>query len=92
MSCVDAKFEMLKDETGGIKESISDIVSLTKDSEIPLGLKKILQDTFSCFICHGSLKPPTIATKCCKTILGCEACVNVWYSGTEALTKTCPNC
>ncbi|KAL5496426.1 hypothetical protein EMCRGX_G012706 [Ephydatia muelleri] len=30
--------------------------------------------------------------KCCKTILGCEACVNLWYSGPDALEKTCPRC
>ena len=31
-------------------------------------------------------------SKCCKTIIGCESCVNVWYSGAEALTKACPAC
>ncbi len=35
------------------------------------------------------VKPPVITTKCCKAILGCETCVNTWYSGTEA---SCPLC
>ena len=25
-------------------------------------------------------------------MLGCQACVDTWYSGTEAMTKTCPIC
>ena len=28
----------------------------------------------------------------CKVILGCESCVNEWFSGEEALTKKCPAC
>ena len=31
-------------------------------------------------------------SKCCETIIGCERCVNGWFSGPEALTKTCPAC
>lgn len=26
-------------------------------------------------------------SKCCKVIIGCERCVNGWYTG-----KTCPSC
>ena len=38
------------------------------------------------------MTPPVIATKCCKTLLGCEGCINGWYSGEDALTKSCPAC
>ena len=31
-------------------------------------------------------------SKCCKVIIGCETCINGWYTGSEALTKTCPSC
>ena len=31
-------------------------------------------------------------SKCCKSILGCERCVNGWFEGPEALLKTCPAC
>ena len=31
-------------------------------------------------------------SKCCKSVIGCERCVNAWYTGPEALTKTCPAC
>ena len=38
------------------------------------------------------MKPPIIVTECYKTILGCASCVNAWYSGEDALTKTCHKC
>ena len=35
---------------------------------------------------------PILLAKCCKSIIGCEECVNRWYSGPDALTKSCPRC
>ena len=76
-----------------IQSNISEIMALTVNSNIPLGLRQIVRDTFKCRICHiVPIKPPVIVTKCCKTVLGCEACVNNWFSGTDALTKSCPVC
>ena len=46
-----------------------------------------------CGICHSMpIRLPVIVTKCCKTILCCEQCVNSWYSGPEMLYKICPLC
>ena len=69
------------------------MVSLAKDTRIPLGLKRLLRDSFRCRICHiVPIRPPLIIGKCCKAILGCGRCVNSWYSGPDALAKPCPNC
>ena len=63
------------------------------NSRIPLGLLKITQDTFKCAICRAvPITPPVIVAKCCKSILGCDTCVNSWYSRPDALTKHCPKC
>ena len=35
---------------------------------------------------------PVVMAKCCHSIIGCEVCVNAWFSGPEALTKSCPRC
>ena len=68
-------------------------MSLTNEAAMPLGLKRVINDTFKCQICHSvPIKPPVIATKCCKNILGCQSCVNTWYSGIDSMTKTCPMC
>lgn len=80
-------------EVQGIKSSLVDVLSLTNDSDIPLGFKHAIRDAFQCIICKRvPLKPPVIISKCCKSILGCERCINNWYSGSEALTKNCPKC
>ena len=76
-----------------VKETVSDVMSLTNEAAMPLGLKRVINDTFKCQICHSvPIKPPVIATKCCKNILGCQSCVNTWYSGIDSMTKTCPMC
>ena len=68
-------------------------MSLTKDTHIPIGLKRLMRDAFKCNISQNiPVRPPVIITKCCKKILGCESCVNHWYSSDEALTKSCPGC
>ena len=52
-----------------------------------------LVDTFKCHVCYISpIKPPVIVTCWCKNILGCEACIDMWYSGDEARVKTCLLC
>ena len=87
------KLDIVLDTMDAIKETLSDVMSLTKDTRIPVGLKRLMRDAFKCNICHTvPVRPPVIVTKCCKKILGCEPCVNHWYSGDEALTKTCPAC
>lgn len=78
-----------------IKISIEDINLFTRDtqSKLPIGLKRALQENFKCKICHSSpMQPPVVVAKCCKSILGCESCTNNWYSGPDAMTKTCPLC
>ena len=90
---LEEKLAVVLEELGSIKESVEEAMSLTKYTKIPLGLKRIMRDTFKCQICYNvPIVPPVIVTKCCKTILGCSACANSWYSGEEALTKTCPSC
>lgn len=76
-----------------IKKSLGEVFTLTKDSKIPLGLKRIMGETFQCKLCKEvPIKPPLIIGKCCKVILGCESCVNGYYTGLDALTKPCPHC
>ncbi len=76
-----------------MKDLLQNVLSLSEGAKIPISLKKLFTDTFKCTICASvPIKPPVIITKCCKSILGCESCVNAWYSGPEAPTKTCPKC
>ena len=93
MTIVENKLNFVLSDLEGVKSVVDDIMSVTKDSTIPLGLKKILRDTLKCRICLSApIVPPVVITKCCKVLLGCEACVNRWYRGDDALTKPCPAC
>ena len=74
---VEEKLSLVLEELSTIKDSLYEVTSLTKYTKIPLGLKRAIRDTFKCVICHRvPTVPPVIATKCCKTILGCSTCVN----------------
>ena len=79
----------------GIKDDIEELKSLTTDSttNLPLGLQNEIRGSFKCTICHTlPIKPPIIVAKCCKSIIGCEDCINQWYGGQDGLTKSCPLC
>jgi len=85
----------LSNEMASMKDTVMEFMSLTKDTEcdLPMGFRKLLKDTFKCNICQCCpITPPVIVTKCCKNILGCQVCVDTWYSGEDAVTKTCPIC
>jgi hypothetical protein len=61
--------------------------------KLPLSLRKLLTDNFKCIICCNIMKPPVIFARCCKQILGCEACIDTWYRDEgSATSKTCPQC
>lgn len=77
----------------GIRKDLSTIFTLTKGMKLPPGLHTLLYNTFKCNIWHSSpMTPPIIFTRCCKCILGCERCVDLWYSGEDGRTKSCPLC
>ena len=64
-----------------------------KQGNVPLHFKEMLEESLKCKICHASpIKPPVILAKCCNNILGCQVCANQWFSGPDALTKSCPIC
>ncbi len=87
------KIDDLRDDIVSVKCVMQDVLCLSSSSNIPLGLQRLIRDSFQCKICLAApITPPVMLSKCCKTIIGCESCVNQWYSGDDALTKMCPNC
>ena len=74
-----------------IQMGLENLYEVNKCSPIPVGITKALAEVLKCKICHCiPMKPPLIYAKCCKSIVGCEMCINKWYEGDEALTKPCP--
>ena len=89
---IDTKLSSLEKDLCTIKDAVLDIQGINERSPLPIGLRRLLRDSFMCKICHSSLSPPIIMSRCCKTIIGCESCVNNWFQGPDPLTKPCPWC
>ena len=83
----------IKESILGMEKKLTEIMEVNEKMNIPTGLHRSLMDTFMCKVCRNfPMKPPLIYSKCCKSVIGCEGCVNKWYTGDEALTKVCPLC
>ena len=92
-SPMESQMTKMLEEMRDLKKVVTDSFTLTKECKIPLPLLRMMRDSFKCKICHNiPCKPPLIVSRCCKIIIGCESCINSWYSGPEALTKSCPCC
>ena len=89
----ESKVEDLKEELVTVKSALTEVLHLSSSSKVPIALQRLIKDAFQCKICLSApITPPVVMSKCCKCIIGCEHCINQWYSGEEALTKRCPNC
>ena len=65
-------------------KDLKSVVVLTPEISIPLGLKRIMMETFQCSISMSApVVPPVIYARCCKHLLGCQSCVDTWYGGEE---------
>ena len=68
-------------------------LALWGKSGLPSSLQTALQHAFKCKICQNTpFDPPVIMAKCCTSIIGCQKCVDSWFTGPNALSKTCPLC
>jgi len=90
---IESKVNDVREDIDTMKEAIKDFLHLNEKLKLRMGLQQLIRDAFECKVCLSiPINPPVIMSKCCKTVIGCERCVNAWYSGPEALTKTCPSC
>lgn len=84
--------ELMK-EVKAIRHDLGAVFTLSKEMKLPPGLFKQLVDTFKCHICHSTpMNHPVIFARCCKSILGCESCVDAWFGGENGRSKSCPLC
>ena len=79
-------------EVKEMQRDLNAILSVSKGMKLPPGLFKQLSDMFMCQICHSTpMKLPVIFACCCRSIVGCEKCVDTWFGGRQG-GKTCPLC
>ena len=79
--------DSLLTEVKGLRKEIG---QLNKQLPIPFGLRKVLQETFQCCICQSTMTPPIVFGRCCKSLIGCQSCVDRWFQG--LMQQTCPKC
>ena len=89
----DVKLNEIIKSIDNLRADVSKILQVNKDMGVPVGLCNALSEVMKCKICHTiPMMPPILYAKCCKSIIGCDTCVNSWYQGEDALTKACPLC
>lgn len=89
---VQQSVEECLNEVKMLRSEVKDVLSVTKSSKLPVGLKVLLINSFKCGICQDIIHPPIIYSRCCQALLGCEACVDRWYGGDEGRRRSCPLC
>ena len=75
-----------------MREELQHLFEINRLTKIPVALHRKLSDTFRCNICQSPITPPVIFARCCKNIVGCSGCVDVWYGGEDGMSKSCPLC
>lgn len=76
-----------------IKSELFQLFKISSSLSVPIALRRLLYDTFRCAICQATpMTPPVIFARCCKTILGCQSCVDSWYRGEDGQQRTWPKC
>ena len=45
-----------------------------------------INDTLVCLICLGLISPPVVIATCCKRVIACKLCNDLWTS------RICPYC
>ena len=85
------KLQRIQDDIKEMEVELSKVFLLTSTMQVPIGLRRLLYDTFQCGICRSTpMKPPIIFARCCKSILGCQSCVDTWYRGDEGAAAYLP--
>ena len=55
--------QSLSDEVTAMKETVTEVISLTSNAVMPMGLKRVEKEAFKCQICHlVPVQPPVIVT------------------------------
>ncbi|MDA8002664.1 MAG: RING finger protein [Alphaproteobacteria bacterium] len=87
--------QQVVEELKSMKKSIEDmqLAIWANSGAMPITFKTGAEDAFRCKICHTApCIPPVILARCCTNIVGCQTCVDQWFTGADGLSKNCPIC
>ena len=89
-----SQLSLTREDVQALHEDMKCLFSIDRRMKIPIALYWKLADTFQCniHVCRlAPITPPVIFARCCKSIVGCQGCVE-WYRGDTGMTKSCPLC
>ena len=80
-----------KEFTEGIKKMKEEMVTLMSSRPLPYSIMEQLTGIMKCCICQVvPVRPPLVISSCCKSIVGCEQCVQQLIDNQE--NSNCPLC
>ena len=93
----ESPYDILLSKMSKIDKGLQDVQVAMWTRKCPMKmiepLRVSITATFRCKICHTTpLRPPVIVAKCCNNILGCQRCVDIWYSQDGRSPRACPLC
>ena len=91
-AAANTRFDDIEETLGRMNKRLETLFSVSSSAKLPLGIAATILTAFMCKICHSLMKPPVIASKCCRSLLGCQRCVDEWYGGSEGISRSCLNC
>ena len=91
---IETQISQVLETVGESKQELMKILQFSNENDVPLALKNLVKETFSCKICHKApFAPPIVASTCCGAIIGCQSCIQSWYgTGSDVFDKACPLC
>ena len=88
---IQTQLEMLSEDIQEVKSEIKKFHDLAFRHKFSVSFLLELEEAFSCIICRRiPARGPLIECSECNSPIGCQICVNEWYSGIQWLQQKCP--
>lgn len=76
-----SKAAELYDKVKKMRGNLGAVLSLSPTSQLPPGLLRHLKKAIQCNICQEvPMQTPVMFARCCQQLLGCQTCVDQWYT------------
>lgn len=82
----------MKSEVALLRADMKKLYKIDRFTQVSPALYEQLYESFKCAICRNLTTPHVIFGRCCKSIIGCQGCIDTWYRGEDGMAKACPRC
>ena len=90
---IQTQLEKLSENIQEVKGEIKKFHGLAFRHKFSSSFLLELEEAFSCIICRRiPARKPLITCSECNSLIGCQKCVNEWYSGLQGFHQKCPKC